>query len=88
MTTDVKTILRLRVPVIVQIGRRRMKVDDALALGPGAIVELEKGADDELDLLVNNKIIGTGAAVKVSENFGLRITRVGSPADRVHALAR
>jgi flagellar motor switch protein FliN/FliY len=86
MATELKTILRLKVPVIVQIGRRRMKVDDVLALGPGAILELDKNADEELDLLVNNKVIGSGAAVKVGENFGIKISQIGSAAERVAAL--
>lgn len=86
MATEVRTILKLKVPVIVHIGRRRMKVDDVLSLGPGAILELEKNADEELDLLVNNKAIGTGSAVKVGENFGIRITQIGTPAERVQAM--
>ena len=73
---------------IVQIGQHRMTMDDVLALGPGAILELDKGADDELALLVNNKAIGTGSAVKVGENFGLRINRIQSARDRVRALGQ
>ncbi|MEX2389955.1 MAG: FliM/FliN family flagellar motor switch protein [Phycisphaeraceae bacterium] len=87
MKPDIQTILKLRVPVIVRIGQRKMSLDDILALGPGAIVELSKSADDELDLLVNNKSTGTGSAVKVGENFGLRLTAIGSPRERIAALA-
>ena len=87
MATDVSTILKLSVPVIVQIGRRRLPLDDVLALGPGAILELDKLSDDELDLLVNNKKVGTGVAVKVAENFGIRISTVGSARDKIEALA-
>lgn len=87
MATELQTILRLRVPVIVEIGRRKMKLDDVLALGPGAILELAKNSDEPLDLLINNKQVGTGAAVKVGENFGLKIAAVGSAAQRVEALA-
>ncbi len=86
MATDIQTILRLSVPVIVQVGERRLRLDDVMALGPGAIVELTKSAEDELELLVNNKIIGKGVAVKVGENFGIRITSIGTPQDRVHAM--
>ncbi len=87
MATDIKTILRLNVPVIVQIGHRRMPVDKVLGLGPGAILELTKAADSELSLLVNNKAIATGQAVKVGENFGLRVNEIGSARQRVEALA-
>ncbi len=86
MPTDLQTILKLTVPVIVQIGQRYMRMDDVLALGPGAILELKKSADTDLDLLVNNKTIGTGEAVKVGENFGIRITAIGSTQQRVEAL--
>ncbi len=86
MATDIQTILRLSVPVIVQVGERRLRLDDVMALGPGAIVELTKSAEDELELLVNNKIIGKGVAVKVGENFGIRITSIGSQHQRVEAM--
>ena len=86
MPTDISTILRLSVPLIVQVGQRRMAVDDVLALGPGAILELEKTSEDDLDLLVNNVPMGRGVAVKVGENFGIKITSIGSPHQRVAAL--
>lgn len=87
MATDISTILKLTVPVIVELGRHRMAMDDVLALGPGAILELEKPSEDELDLLVNNVPMGKGVAVKVGENFGIRITAIGSAKQRVEALA-
>ena len=86
MATDLQAILKLTVPVIVQIGERKLPMDDVLALGPGAILELNKYADDELVLLVNNKRVGTGQAVKVGENFGIRITHVGTQRQRVQAM--
>lgn len=87
MPTDVQTILKLSVPVIVQVGERHLPMDDVLALGPGAILELTKSAEDELELLVNNKTVGKGVAVKVGENFGIRITSIGSRRERAEAIA-
>jgi len=87
MTPDLTTILKLRVPVIVQIGRRSMSMEDVLALQPGAILELDKSADDELSLLINNKPVGMGSAVKVGENFGVRVTQAGSARQRIQALS-
>lgn len=87
MATDLTTILRLTVPLIVQVGTHRMPMDDVLALGPGAILELEKSSEEELELLVNNMPMGRGVAVKVGENFGIRITTIGSPRQRVKAMA-
>ena len=86
MPADLSTILKLKVPVIVQIGRRTMAVEEVLALGPGAILELDKSADDDLELMVNNKAVGQGAAVKLGENFGVRITDIGSPRERIEAM--
>ena len=86
MATDLATILKLSVPVVVHIGQCEMSMDGVLTLGPGAIIELEKSAEDELDLLANNRVIGTGKAVKVGENFGIRISSIGSPRARIEAM--
>ena len=86
MVTEIETILKLSVPLIVQIGRSRMPMQNVLTLGPGAIVELGRKAEDQLDLLVNNKAIGKGSAVKVGENFGIRISAIGTPQQRIEAM--
>ena len=86
MATDVETILKLEVPLIVQIGERQMSMNDLLLLGPGVIVELEKSVENDLDLLINNKHIGSGTPVKIGENFGIKITSVSSPEQRIEAL--
>ena len=59
-----------------------------MALAPGAIIELPKGADDELELMAGAKRIGCGHAVKVGENFGLRVTHIGDVEARIQALGR
>lgn len=87
MATDIKTILKLEVPVLVMVGECRMHLDDVLSLGPGAIMELERPADSDLILMINNKPIGAGQAVKVGENFGLKISHIESTQDRLTALA-
>lgn len=86
MATELKTILKLTVPVIVQVDEKQSPLEDILGLGPGAILELTKTAEQELDLLVNNKKIGQGTAVKVGENFGIRITSIGTTKERVEAM--
>lgn len=85
-TGDVARLLAIEVPIIVQLGRRRMTVGEVMRLGVGAIVEFNKAADEELDLLANNKPIGRGHAVKVGENFGIRITTVGSVRETIRKL--
>ena len=84
---DPRRILRLQVPVIVRLAERTMPLCDIVSLSTGAIIEFEKPADADLDLMINNKCIGQGNAVKVGENFGLRVTTIGSVVDRIQALA-
>jgi len=83
---DLRSILTLEVPLIVVIASRDLPVKEVMNLVPGAIIELPKLADEELEILVNNKPIGLGNAVKVGENFGIRITYVGNLKDRIRAL--
>lgn len=84
--------LRLQVPVVVRLAERSMSLKEVLALVPGAIIELPKNAEAELDLMVNNTVVGTGQAVKVGENFGIRITKLGNTvsgdSDSVAAMQR
>ena len=86
MATDVETLLKLKVPLIVTVGARRVSVETVLGLGPGSIVELNKPADEDLEVLINNKQVGTGEAVKVYENFGVRITNIQSTDQIVEAM--
>ena len=77
--------MRLEVPVICLLGERAMKLGDVVSLIPGAIIELPKKADEEIHLLVNNKPVATGVAVKVGENFGIKIRFVGDLRSRINA---
>lgn len=79
-------ILRLEVPVIVQLAERRMPLREIMGLTTGAIIEFEKPSDADLELMINNKRIGHGQPVKVGENFGLRVSRIESVRDRIKAL--
>jgi flagellar motor switch protein FliN/FliY len=65
------------VPVIVKLAERKLLLSEVMRLGVGAIIEFIKSNDEPLQLLINNKPIGVGEAVKVGENFGLRITQIG-----------
>ena len=87
MPTDVQAILKLEVPLVVLVDQREMNVHELMQLAPGAIIELPKESEDELDILVNNKPIGMGAAVKVGENFGVRITYTGDMREKLEAMA-
>jgi flagellar motor switch protein FliN len=75
------------VEVSVEIGRTRMTLGEALALGPGAVVGLHRMAGEAVDLLVNGKVIARGEVVVIDEEFGLRVTEVAMPRQAVAAPA-
>lgn len=72
--------------MIVKLAECKMPLARVVGLNTGAIIEFEKPADAPLDLMINNKCIGVGQAVKVGENFGLRITQVGTLREKIKAL--
>ena len=86
MTCDIHGILKLEVPIIVQMAERDIPVSEVVAWVPGAIIELNKNVEDELVLLANNVPIGTGVAVKIGENFGIKLSSVGNLQDRIEAM--
>lgn len=75
--SELQRIMKLEVPVIVKLAERKLLLSEVMRLGVGAIIEFIKSSEEPLQLLINNKPIGVGEAVKVGENFGLRITQVG-----------
>lgn len=85
-TANYEQILKLEVPVVVRLGEKHMPLREIVRFNPGSIIELPKNADSDLDLLVNNRPIARGSAVKVGENFGLRINVVGDVHERIEAL--
>ena len=86
LPVELRRILQLEVPVIVQLADRYMEMADVLALNVGSVIEFDKKFDAELELVVSDRQIGLGHAVKVGENFGLRITRIGTIYDTIRAL--
>jgi flagellar motor switch protein FliN/FliY len=85
---DLERILRMQVPVIVKLAERKLLLSEVMRLGTGAIIEFFKSNDEPLELLINNKPIGLGEAVKVGENFGLRITQIGDIKEIVAAMGK
>ncbi len=83
---ELKRILTLSVPVIVELAHQEMPVRKILDFKLGSIIEFDKAFDADLALVVGNRCIGMGQAVKVGENFGLRITRIGKVGDTIRAL--
>lgn len=83
--TDLTRLHDVPVELTVEIGRTRMTIGETLALGPGAIVSLNRLAGEPVDLLVNGTPIARGEVVVIDEEFGLRITEVGAGIARTMA---
>lgn len=84
---NIELLMDVDLPISIELGRTRMPIAEILALGPGSVVELNKLAGEPVDLLVNQKVVAKGEVVVVDENFGLRITQLMTPEERLKALA-
>jgi flagellar motor switch protein FliN/FliY len=84
--SNLDRILDIPLVLSAQLGSTRMLIKDLLQLGPGSIVELEKLAGEPLEVLVNERLVARGEVVVVNEKFGIRLTDVISPTDRVNKL--
>jgi len=83
-----KLDLLLDVPLdlSVELGRARMSIQDLLNLSPGSVIELDKVAGEPLDFMVNGRLVARGEAVVVNDKFGVRITDIVSPSERIARL--
>ncbi len=79
-------ILDIPLRVTVELGRTKMPVSELLNLTQGSVVELSKLAGEPMEVLVNDKLIAKGEAVVVNEKFGVRLTDIISPTERVESL--
>ncbi|MCB0421952.1 MAG: flagellar motor switch protein FliN [Bdellovibrionales bacterium] len=79
-------ILDIPLKVTVELGRTKMVVSELLNLGQGSVIELNKLAGEPMEILVNNKMVARGEAVVVNEKFGVRLTDIISPTERVEQL--
>jgi flagellar motor switch protein FliN/FliY len=79
-------ILDIPVTVSIELGRTRLHVEEILQLAQGSVVELEKLAGEPLEILVQGRPIGKGEVVVVNEKFGVRLTDIISPVERIQRL--
>lgn len=79
-------LLDIPLSVTVELGRTKKNVEEILELTQGSIIELDKLAGEPVDVLVNNKLIAKGEVVVIDENFGVRVTDIVSPRDRLMKL--
>lgn len=83
---ELRRILGLSVPVAIVLAEREMPVETLLDLKVGSIIEFDVPFDSELTFVVANQAIGYGQAVKVGENFGIRVSELGTVRSRIAAL--
>ncbi len=83
---DLDFILDIPLQVSVELGRARLQIRDLLQLGQGSVVELNKMAGEPAEIYVNNKLMAKGEVVVINEKFGVRLTEIISPTDRVKSL--
>jgi flagellar motor switch protein FliN/FliY len=83
---NLNLIMDIPLRVTVELGRTKMIVSELLNLGQGSVVELNKLAGEPMEVLVNDKLVARGEAVVVNEKFGIRLTDIISPAERVEQL--
>lgn len=79
-------ILDIPLKVSVELGRTSLLIKDLLQLGQGSVLELDKLAGEPLEVLVNGKLVARGEVVVVNEKFGIRLTDIISPIERIETL--
>jgi len=83
---NLQLILDIPLKVTVELGRTKMPVSDLLNLTQGSVIELSKLAGEPMEVYVNEKLIARGEAVVVNEKFGVRLTDIISPTERIEQL--
>ena len=84
--TNIEILLDIPLEVSVELGRTKIVIRDLVQLGPGSIIELDKLIGEPVDLLVNDNLISRGEVVVFDENFGIRITDIVTPTERLKSL--
>ena len=85
---DINMILDIPVQLTVELGRTRIPIKHILQLAQGSVVELETLAGEPMDVLVNGYLIAQGEVVVVNEKFGIRLTDIVTPSERMRRLSR
>jgi flagellar motor switch protein FliN len=87
-TDDLSLIMDIPVKMTVELGRTKMTIKELLRLSQGSVVTLDGLAGEPLDILINGYLIAQGEVVVVSDKFGIRITEIITPSERMHRLSR
>ncbi len=83
---NLDVVLDIPVTLSIEVGRSRISIRNLLQLNQGSVVELDRGTGEALDVFVNGTLIAHGEVVVVNEKFGIRLTDVISPAERIRKL--
>jgi flagellar motor switch protein FliN/FliY len=83
---NMEFILDVPIEVTVELGRTKLLVNELLKLGQGSVIELSKLAGQTLEILANQKLIARGEVVVINEKYGVRLTEVVSPMERIERL--
>jgi len=86
MGSNLKSIMRIEVPLVVVLGERILDMSNIRQWVPGSILELQINAEEDLEVRINNRRIANGSAVKLGENFGVRLTTTLGQTHRIEAL--
>lgn len=78
----------LQLPVSIELGRTNMLIRDILRLGRGSVIEFDKLVSEPVDILINGKKVAEGEVVVIDKHFGIRITTLIDPADRIKSIKR
>lgn len=83
---NLDVILDVSVTLSMEVGRARVPIRNLLQLNPGSVIELERAAGEPLDIYVNGTLIAHGEVVVINDRFGVRLTDVVSPTERIRKL--
>lgn len=83
---EIDFLLDIPVKVVVELGKARVQLGELLRMGTGAVLELEKSAEEPLEVHVNGKLIGRGEVVVLNDRFGIKLTEIASAKERVEVL--
>ena len=83
---DAEVLQNIPVTLNIEVGRANIKIRDLMRLSQGSVVELDRMAGEPLDLIVNNTVVAQGEIVLVNERYGIRLTRVVPPSERIRNL--
>ena len=84
--SNINMLLDIQIPILVELGKTEMEMREVLALSPGSIIELDSLAGEPVKITIRDKIIAHGEVVVVDENFGVKITKIINPQERIKTM--